>query len=257
VTGLVVARSEVLAAAADEPLHKPALVDRLPVSRSTVDRAVRELEAAGLVERTGDGVAATLAGRLAVDGFRRTRDRLAAVEDARDLLTGLPPDLDADPVIFEDAEVLRAEEPAPHRPQERLRESVRAAERYRGISDAVGDRLFVEEVESLVVEEGLTVEFILSEAVASYVADEYSDIARTVFDRGDVSLSVVPDVPCGFRLVDLPDRAEVHIQVREDDTIPSGVIINDRPEAVGWGEAFFERHRQRARELNLSDLDPG
>jgi Mn-dependent DtxR family transcriptional regulator len=52
---------------AETPAEKGVLAGELDRSRSTVDRAVRDPEAAGLVERTDGGYATTLAGRLAAE----------------------------------------------------------------------------------------------------------------------------------------------------------------------------------------------
>lgn len=59
-----------------QPTAKRDLVDGLDVSRSTVDRAIRETESVGLVERRDGGVSLTLCGRLAVAEFERFGTRL-------------------------------------------------------------------------------------------------------------------------------------------------------------------------------------
>lgn len=60
-----------------QPTPKRELVDGLDVSRSTVDRALREIESVGLAECRDDGVTLTLCGRLAVAEFERFGTRLA------------------------------------------------------------------------------------------------------------------------------------------------------------------------------------
>jgi len=67
-------RARLLRMLADGPMDKPALRDALEVSRSTVYKALRELEELGLVHRVDDGYALTQFGRLA----RRKHDEFRA-----------------------------------------------------------------------------------------------------------------------------------------------------------------------------------
>lgn len=69
-------RSAVVERLSVQPTAKRELVDRLDVSRSTVDRAVREIESAGLAECRDGGVGLTLCGRLATAEFERFGTRL-------------------------------------------------------------------------------------------------------------------------------------------------------------------------------------
>jgi predicted transcriptional regulator len=64
-------RADALSRLLDADRTKNELTEELDVSRSTVDRAVRELESNGLVRREGGTVTATLSGRLAYDSYRR------------------------------------------------------------------------------------------------------------------------------------------------------------------------------------------
>ena len=69
-------RSAVVERLSVQPTAKGDLVDGLDVSRSTVDRAVRETESTGLVECSDNGVSLTLCGRLLLDEFERFNARL-------------------------------------------------------------------------------------------------------------------------------------------------------------------------------------
>lgn len=77
---VVARRSDFLEYLAESPQEKPAIVESLTHSRSTVNRAIRTLEDAGLLQQTSDGYVTTVAGRLAVERYR------AFCEDIEDLL---------------------------------------------------------------------------------------------------------------------------------------------------------------------------
>lgn len=89
----------------DGPSYKRDLVASVDRSRSTVDRAVRELEAAGLVERADGGYVATVAGQLAAEEYRTATDSLATVEAAVAALEPLPYDARLSGELLADATV--------------------------------------------------------------------------------------------------------------------------------------------------------
>ena len=68
-------RVEVLERLVEGPSYRRDLSDELGVSRSTIDRAVRELEELQFVENCRDGVRATAAGRNAIDHLANFQDR--------------------------------------------------------------------------------------------------------------------------------------------------------------------------------------
>jgi predicted transcriptional regulator len=76
-----------IACVLDGPLDKPALVSTLDAARSTVDRAVDELETVDLIKQTEDGYILTAMGRLATSDFFELIDTL---DDAYPERTGSP-----------------------------------------------------------------------------------------------------------------------------------------------------------------------
>jgi len=112
---IVAKRRDVLAALAT-PTRKPELVDQLSASRSTVDRAVDELQQAGLVDRTGSSYVANFAGREALAAHDAYLDRVDALVAAQGVLDPLPPDVDVDPAALDGAQVVESTPAAPDSP---------------------------------------------------------------------------------------------------------------------------------------------
>jgi hypothetical protein len=120
-------RRAFLAALRGGPQRKRDLVDALETSRSTVDRAVSDLAAAGLVTETHDGVKITLAGRMAVEIDGTYQRRIDELADGITALGELDGDLRIDDGFLADA---RIEAASPHVPDmvfDRFYESVAAA----------------------------------------------------------------------------------------------------------------------------------
>jgi len=92
-------------------LRKHELVDELDHSRSTVNRAIDELEAAGLVAGETDGYRTTLTGRLLAQSYRRFLTVAADVDAASETLAPLGPDIALSPAALRDADTYRAAAP--------------------------------------------------------------------------------------------------------------------------------------------------
>ena len=73
---LLLQRNDVFEQLSVQPTPKRDLIDRLDISCSTVDRALREVESAGLAKCCDDGVTLTPCGRLVVEEFERFDTRL-------------------------------------------------------------------------------------------------------------------------------------------------------------------------------------
>lgn len=104
---LVCRRAWVLEELRDGGATVAALAATVDASRPTVRRSVEDLAEAGLVERDGadDRYALTLTGRLVLDRFRRSVDRLAGVDHAAPWLASLPSSTPLAPAALEAATV--------------------------------------------------------------------------------------------------------------------------------------------------------
>lgn len=242
---LVHARADVLSALQDGPAEKRELVDILSVSRSTVDRALRDLRVRSLVDRRDGRYVLTLAGRLALEEFQRIGASLADAHRARAVLVQLPPDAPIDPVFLQGAEVHVAEPPAPRQPLERLSELVDAADRYRGFTNALLDPRYIEDMRDRVLAEQIEVEFIYTREIASYLADAHSEAVRETLAGGLHTMHVLDELPFGMGIL---YGAETHAYVvaADDDATFRGLVLNDEPAAVDWAEELYASYLDRA-----------
>ena len=104
--------------------RKHELVDEMGCSRSTVNRAIDELEDESLVTRETDGYRTTLTGRLLASSYREFLTAAADVDDTREVLSPLGASIDLSPVALRNADTYRAAGPDPYRPLERLDSAV-------------------------------------------------------------------------------------------------------------------------------------
>jgi len=240
-------RHELLAAVGSGVVDKRDLTERLDVSRSTVDRGVRELERAGLAERVAGGVRRTLPGTLAFREHERTTERLGAVADASPVLAALPNDTAIDPSVLVGADVVRPTTDSPYAPFAYQREVVERADVVRACAAAVvGPQ--VDLYHGQVVDDGLDLTVVLTDAVLDRLVTDHRDQLRDVLDLDHVGVYRTDD-PLAHGLVETRTDAggEMFVTVYDDDGI-AGTVGNDSPEAVAWA--------RRLADDQLADAEP-
>lgn len=224
---------------------KADLVASLDASRSTIDRAVRELESVDVVTRRHGRVQLTLAGRLVLDAYHGLRDAVDGVERANGLLTHLPADAPFDPEFFAGANVVNADETSPYRPVTTMEEIIREADTVRsyattvvpGLIDAFTDGIF---------DGRLDVEMVVTDAVLDTLVAEHSDALRATLDSGHLTLlSREQCVPYGFFIACCPGDDRVGVVTAGDHGYVAAVE-NDHPDAVSWLDGLFESVRAGA-----------
>ncbi|WP_267643141.1 tetratricopeptide repeat protein [Haloarchaeobius amylolyticus] len=87
------------------PAHVRDLTAALGVSRSTVNRGVRELTEAGWIARTDEGYVLTTAGSLVLDHHRDHLAGLRAVQSNHDLFDPIPPATPLEPAVLAGADI--------------------------------------------------------------------------------------------------------------------------------------------------------
>lgn len=233
------------------PRQKCELAREIEESRSTIDRALRELENAGLVEREGAGYRTTLAGELALAEYERYTARLDGLTELRAVLDGLPMDEPLDGALFEGAEASLPGQCSPHEPVDALTTFLSEADHARVIGTAVIPK-YVDLYYERIVEEDMTAEFVLFEGVVEWVLSrrevEAMEIIRTdgvtvAETTADLSFSLViteyDDTDANDVRHGRSDRA-VGVMLYEDGS-HVGFVHNDACEAVAWAEDLFER----------------
>lgn len=241
----VARRSGVLRAVVDGPATKPDLDEALPVSRSTIDRSLRELEDAALVTRDDGGYRGTLAGRLALAEHDRYRQRLDGLDDAASLLSTVDPDADLDPAMFADARVVESTRASPQRPIEALYDHVERATRVKGFAPAVHPQQ-VETYHEQVVEEGMAIDIVVTAEALERLVTDYGGRFEEAMALDRVSFwEAAGQLPYSVTVAETPEGALAGLLVNAADGI-RGCVMNDDPAAVAWAERRFERERAAA-----------
>lgn len=243
----VVKRAALLDRLADGPASKRDLRDELDISRSTVYKAVRELEDEGLVTETDDGVGLTLVGRLLAEEYRAFEERVTAVHDRESLLAVLPADAPVTADLLTGADAVLAERHAPARPVTSLEELVRSADRVVGLAPVILPQyvdLFYEEL----VERGLTADLVLEDPVVEFLREDHGDRLAEALETGRLSVRQT-DETLPFGLIVAEDEGLVLVVYDESGEL-RGVLLNDTEAALDWGESVFQNYWEQTDEAN-------
>lgn len=248
VVALLARRAELLRSLQDGPRAKQDLAAAQSVSRSTVDRAVRALEAHGFVARDDD-VSLTLRGRLALDAFDEFVDLLDALDAADELLDVLPADATIDGALLRGTDVVQANPIAPQRPYLAYQSVVGDATAIRGFVAAVLDEN-VPEFRDRIVDGRAPVDLTVAPAALDELLSSHADAVEDALDTGRLTLREATTVlDYGLVLVEQPERTVVCALVFDDHGL-AGVVENDGPHAVEWADDVYERIREDAELLH-------
>jgi predicted transcriptional regulator len=231
------------------PAAKRTLVEALDCSRSTVDRAVRELESHGLVAYEDGRYELTPVGEQAVAGTTELLDRIGVARELRPFLEHLPPGrFDLDLELLADADVLL---PEPGNPWAMINRHVGVLERaedVRAVLPLLG--LHAQQVvHERVVEAGARAELVGSpEVVRTLVADpDFVERTREMAETGRCRVFQADERPPYF--VGVMDEI-VQIGTDEDGE-PRAIVESTAPAVRDWAETTYDRFRGRATRVDL------
>lgn len=238
---LLARRAPVLRALRRDPAGKGDLMSRLDVSRSTVDRSIRELQSTDLIERVDSAYRPTLAGRIALAAYEEFSERAESIQANTDVLACLSADVSLSADLLVGSETIRAEPTAPQRPVEAISETVAWAERTRG--SVIGVAAQFVDIYRRQVESGGEVELVIAADALSRLVGEYAEILEELVATGRVELREVPSPPpYALKIHESAGERRVAVAVYGDNGLRA-LIRNDTPEAVRWAESRYEELR--------------
>lgn len=246
-------RIEFLEALAKDPSEKRELVDRLDVSRSTVNRGLWDLEQYNLVEYDRDAYRLTITGRLFHEQYTQYEASAATVTAASDLLQYLPPDAPISMEFLRGADVFVSEDPVPHVPATVLAEIVEQAERLRAFSRAHASPKSVDALRE-VLQDGGVAEIVFREQVFEHVRSTYDWFADRIA-AGDIRPYLIEDVPYGLILADQDEETYGCIVVYDEESSIAGILVNDTQAALEWATDLFRLYRDKAQAVPELELD--
>jgi predicted transcriptional regulator len=247
VVELLARRATLLRLLRERPRLKRELAEELSVSRSTVDRAVRNLEATDYVAR-GETVSLTLEGRLALDAFEQFTGVIRGLDDTSRVLEHLPESATLDVSMLRDATVVTPDRDAPQRPIASFVEEAERATKVRGFGSAVLPSV-VSVFRDRIVDHDAVFDLTVPESVLDELLASQRGVVEECLDSGRLTLRTAStSLDYSLLLVEQRDRTAVCALVYGDSGV-AGVVKNDTDDAVRWADRVYERLRKDATDL--------
>jgi len=245
-------RAGFLDALAQAPADKRELVDTVDTSRSTVNRAVCELEQWGLVTYDSGAYRLTVCGRLLWEQYVQFERNTAAVSAASTLLRRLSTTAPLEPAFLRGAEVVTAEYPQSHLPVTALSEIIAEASHLRGIAKAHAAPKAVDALREA-IETDADAELVICEDVYSQLRTVYDWLSDAIAE-GTLRPYLVTELPYTL-LTAVHDERKRSCLVVYDEGLIEGILVNDTQAAFNWATDIFESYRQDADPV--PELDTG
>ena len=243
-------RAAILVALSEGAKSPTELMAELSVSRSTIDRGLRELEDVGLVE-LGDGTArVTLSGRLAIETYTDFIENLDAIATAGDLFESLPSDAPFDPALLDGSSALVAEGPDDQRPFDRLIRFTEDAVSIRGCVLEASEQL-VETYYRRLLDDDISVNIVATEDVVQRLITTYRSQLVELLDSESFSLRSTDSLPYTLLVGEFPEGPVVMAAVYDAGRLV-GVVHNDDPQAVEWARTQLDHCWDESKPLPLS-----
>lgn len=244
VCSLVLRRWEVVESLCDETKDKRSLIEDLDCSRSTVDRAVRELEATGVLEYVDGEYAVTPIGRIITDGIDEVMTTVDLRLEFEPFLEWIPDGaFDLDLTHLRDAELWLPKSGDPYAMINRHVRVVGQADTHRCVLPLVGLHGH-EAAHERIVNNGATGEIIVSPEASDTLRSDpaYAELTEEMAATGRFRmLQYDGQIPYFVGIFD--DVVQIGV---DEDGEPRALLETDSDEVRNWAQNEFQAYKNRA-----------
>lgn len=248
VVNLMHRRAEILACLVEEPREKRVLVNELDIARSTLDRAIRELEAIDLVTYVNGEYAITTVGEYLSHNYFTFVEQVQLAMKFEPFLRHVTLDeFDLDLRCLAEAELWTPEPNDPYAMVNHHVEMIRQAKSVRGILPIVGLHALEAACEQ-VIEHGADHEMIVEPGIAETLQsnEKYRPLYRKLSQQETVTIHIYDGTIPYF--VGIFDDEIVQIGVDQDGE-PRALVETDRQEVQAWADETFEAYKRQTTPL--------
>lgn len=231
---------------------KTELAEAVDISRSTVDRSVRTLSTAGVVQRKQGGYGFTLTGRLLYEEYRTFSERIESLTAAQQLLSSLPADTELPSEAIVGSTVTYPESTAPYRPMEQHVEMIHRADEIDLLATTVAPR-FIDAYKSQVLAGELELRAGLSPSVAERVVTNYGETAREMITSGGLILRELDQCPPFSFTLSRTEKTEYLSLLIYGTEGLNGYLVNERPAATAFATELFDSYWAETTPLRAGD----
>lgn len=241
-------RADALSTLLDGPVDRAELMATLDVSRTTVHRLVRGLEARDLLVQEKNEFTLTAFGRTVAAEVVTYRRRVTAAQRLQPFLETLThPPVDVELDLFADATLTESKPTNPYAPVARFMHLLRESETLRGFDTTTVAPIYVEDIRSEILG-GMETDVVYLSAVVEEMVAAYPEAIAAAAESGKLTLSTHEDLP--FGLVVFDDR--VGLGGYDETGLLSVFVDTDAPAAREWALDRYRDYREEADPIHLA-----
>ena len=238
-------RHHVLRALCTESATKPELVEKLDASRSTIDRAIRDLEDVECIESSDGRYRPTTTGQLALLEYDDYVSKTDTIDHATAFVNELPAESPIDCAMLRGCEITLSE---PHAPELALQSSIDVFDRattMRGLAPVVLT-LYPKLIGDQVAAGDLTVEIVAQQNVVDSLAALDGNNGAQMTETDAVSIySTTDSLPYALWIMETSEQDVAGITAYADGSV-HGVLTNDSDVALRWAQDQYQTYKSRA-----------
>lgn len=240
-------RGAALTALREGAMERTELMTALDVSRTTIHRIVRRLEAQDLLRQQGHEFELTAFGRTVADEVAAYRRRVLAARRIKPFLETVP-EIDIDVGLFADARVTETMPTNPYGPVARFMRLLKGSETLYGFDTTTVAPIYVDDIRDEILG-GMETDIVYLPTVVEDMVEAYPGDLATAAESGQLTLSKHDDLPFGLAIFD--DR--IGLGGYDSETGMLRVFVDtDDPDARDWAVDLYEQYRADAVPLDLS-----
>lgn len=243
---IVAQRAQYLEAMVDESYRKTELTDVLDTPRSTVDRAVRQLEEEGLVKRVDSEFTTTLTGELAFERYAKYAEFSQNLFQAKEILNTIEEDVDFPAEFMQDTTVALAQAHMPEQGVLDVRGLVKESPYLHGLAP-VALSAFTEWIQEMLMDGGHSFEIIASDEVFETLQTAMPGDFEMFQDHSEQFelFTSGEEMPYALWFVE-PDGVE-HVGITVyNGTGAVGSVVSSHPAAVEWGREQYNEFKSNS-----------
>lgn len=240
----------------EEPQDKPTLVEDLDIPRSTLDRAIRELESINVVTYHDGKYTATPVGERLGRNFVAFLDWIDVAIELEPFLQLVSVDeFNLDLQLLADAELVVPADKNPYPMIDRHVQLLEETDQVRGVLPLVGLHGH-QMAHERIVENGAEDELIVEPGVADVLVSDpkFSELTEEMLATGRFDLLIYEGTIPYF--VGIFDDETVQIGV-DGDGEPRALLETDRQEVQDWAHHVITEYKQQATPITETALEPG
>lgn len=227
-----------------EPTTQRELRDEIPLSRSTIVRAVDSLVDVGWVTEGPDGVRLTPIGQLVIEEFRDLVETVRAAEELAPFLEWFPlSEFEIEIADLQHGTVTVASDGDPYAPVQQHKALLRTTSQFRTALPSVGLN-GIKLIHKRMLDGELESEFIVPPHVEATIrSEQFAPLFEEMLATGRLTLHICESVPF---FLGLGDDQATQIGVEDDEGLPRVLLETSNERVRSWGEAMFADYRSSA-----------